>query len=62
MKSAAQVSVIGSLRLLFLKAVQLKKVNSSIIFFVSYKRICCEYLKEPSQWDGSFKYSEHIFC
>ena len=30
------------------------------LFLISYQKICCQCLKEPSHWDGSFKYSQHI--
>ena len=25
------------------------------------QNICCEYSKEPSQWDGSFEHPKHMF-
>ena len=32
------------------------------LFFLSLNQnICCGYSEEPSQWDGSFEHSKHMF-
>ena len=32
-----------------------------IFFLFINQNICCGYSKEPSQWDGSFEHSQHVF-
>ena len=38
-----------------------KSALLKIILLFLNQNICCGYLKEPSQWDGSFEHPEHIF-
>ena len=34
--------------------------NENIIFLFLIQNICCGYLKEPSQWNGSFEHPKHM--
>ena len=40
---------------------QISLHNWKLFFLFLKQNICCEYSKEPSQWDGSFEHPKHMF-
>ena len=45
--------------ILVLTGLQIKVHNWKLFFLFLNQNICCEYSKEPSQWDGSFEHPKH---
>ena len=38
----------------------IKVCDWKLIFWILSQNICCEYSKEPSQWDGSYEHPKHM--